>query len=561
MTSRTFTVAAADGALLRVQEHAAQPASRPRDGSSDAEHVPTVVLAHGWTLTRASWLPVVERLVAAGRAGRDLRPARPRRLQPAARRHVRCGCSATTSRRSSTSWRRTAGRPRRPLDGRHDRDGVCRAAPRRAQLPGGGGGAGVDQRRRPAEPVARRRGPGDGARRADAPDPGRPLRHAQGPAPAAVRRRPRPGAGAAHPRHGGGHLAADHGPLLRRPRASTTRARRSRRLDGIPTAGAGGRPRPAHARRGTHTGWPSWCRTRELRELPGRGHMLDVRGHRRGGRRVPAPCSTRPSPRPADRRAAGGCRTTSDRQAGVGGLSVELGRGSLVVGRSTPQPEAERRDGAERGCDGSAEEHGLHLHHPAASRAVVSVWSGRRGHGVVVAVQADRREQREPHDHADHPGHHDQGDGHPVGVVRGVGERRVVDRREGQPDAEADEDQDHRGASGPSRAPSPQPLITNRPTAASSSPTPLTPPRRRAGAATSRPARRPTGTATRKRTSTKAATVCESVRVSRASTGTSTITATSAAPTHRLTTRAVRARPRTTPRATSGSAAVWCRQR
>ncbi|HEV7173378.1 alpha/beta hydrolase [Pedococcus sp.] len=54
--SRTFTVAAPDGALLQVQEWPADP---PGDG-------PTVVLEHGWTLTRASWLPVIEQLVERG---------------------------------------------------------------------------------------------------------------------------------------------------------------------------------------------------------------------------------------------------------------------------------------------------------------------------------------------------------------------------------------------------------------------------------------------------------------------------------------------------------------
>ena len=54
MNPRTFTVATDDGTLLRVQEHA---------GAKDR---PTVVLAHGWTLTRESWLPVVGPLVAAG---------------------------------------------------------------------------------------------------------------------------------------------------------------------------------------------------------------------------------------------------------------------------------------------------------------------------------------------------------------------------------------------------------------------------------------------------------------------------------------------------------------
>jgi pimeloyl-ACP methyl ester carboxylesterase len=65
MASRTFTVVTADGVLLRVQEYAAGPAPEG-SGQALASRVPTVVLAHGWTLTRASWLPVVEHLVASG---------------------------------------------------------------------------------------------------------------------------------------------------------------------------------------------------------------------------------------------------------------------------------------------------------------------------------------------------------------------------------------------------------------------------------------------------------------------------------------------------------------
>ncbi|GAB3440724.1 alpha/beta hydrolase [Phycicoccus ginsengisoli] len=57
-TGRTFTVAAPDGALLRVEEHL--------PGSPAGEGAPTVVLAHGWTLTRQSWLPVVEVLLERG---------------------------------------------------------------------------------------------------------------------------------------------------------------------------------------------------------------------------------------------------------------------------------------------------------------------------------------------------------------------------------------------------------------------------------------------------------------------------------------------------------------
>ena len=59
MSPRTFTVATGDGTLLRVQEHAGANAPRGDDR-------PTVVLAHGWTLTRESWLPVVGPLVDAG---------------------------------------------------------------------------------------------------------------------------------------------------------------------------------------------------------------------------------------------------------------------------------------------------------------------------------------------------------------------------------------------------------------------------------------------------------------------------------------------------------------
>ena len=56
--TRTFTVSAADGALLRVREYAAAAAS--------AAGAPTVVLAHGWALTHESWLPVITRLVGRG---------------------------------------------------------------------------------------------------------------------------------------------------------------------------------------------------------------------------------------------------------------------------------------------------------------------------------------------------------------------------------------------------------------------------------------------------------------------------------------------------------------
>jgi pimeloyl-ACP methyl ester carboxylesterase len=56
MSSRTLSVPASDGAMLRVEEHL--PAGRIERAA------PVVVLAHGWTLTRASWFPVVEALLA-----------------------------------------------------------------------------------------------------------------------------------------------------------------------------------------------------------------------------------------------------------------------------------------------------------------------------------------------------------------------------------------------------------------------------------------------------------------------------------------------------------------
>ena len=40
---------------------------------------------------------------------------------------------------------------------------------------------------------------------------------------------------------------------------------------------------------------------------------------------------------------------------------------------------------------------------------------GQQRHRLVEAVQPDRRQQRQPHHHADHPGHHDQRPGDAVG--------------------------------------------------------------------------------------------------------------------------------------------------
>lgn len=56
-----ITVTTPDGAELRVWEHPAHDAPHPA--------LPTVVLAHGWTLTHRSWVPVVGRL-------QDVRPVR-----------------------------------------------------------------------------------------------------------------------------------------------------------------------------------------------------------------------------------------------------------------------------------------------------------------------------------------------------------------------------------------------------------------------------------------------------------------------------------------------------
>jgi pimeloyl-ACP methyl ester carboxylesterase len=55
MGSRKLIVPASDGAMLRVEEHL------PTGGIPD--DAPVVVLAHGWTLTRASWLPVIGALL------------------------------------------------------------------------------------------------------------------------------------------------------------------------------------------------------------------------------------------------------------------------------------------------------------------------------------------------------------------------------------------------------------------------------------------------------------------------------------------------------------------
>ncbi|MGE9808546.1 alpha/beta fold hydrolase [Janibacter sp. G1551] len=52
----SFTVLAPDGAMVHAREFPS------RSGDRDA---PTLVLAHGWTLSHGSWLPVIERLQEA----------------------------------------------------------------------------------------------------------------------------------------------------------------------------------------------------------------------------------------------------------------------------------------------------------------------------------------------------------------------------------------------------------------------------------------------------------------------------------------------------------------
>ncbi len=59
MNSHKLTVPASEGAMLRVEEHL--PAGPVPEGS------PTVVLAHGWTLCRKSWQPVIDALLAQRR--------------------------------------------------------------------------------------------------------------------------------------------------------------------------------------------------------------------------------------------------------------------------------------------------------------------------------------------------------------------------------------------------------------------------------------------------------------------------------------------------------------
>jgi pimeloyl-ACP methyl ester carboxylesterase len=68
-TPSILTVSAPDGTRLRVQVYAAATAVAGLTGSlpgAPPGSSPTVVLAHGWTLTHASWLPVVDRLTEQG---------------------------------------------------------------------------------------------------------------------------------------------------------------------------------------------------------------------------------------------------------------------------------------------------------------------------------------------------------------------------------------------------------------------------------------------------------------------------------------------------------------
>ena len=53
---------------------------------------------------------------------------------------------------------------------------------------------------------------------------------------------------------------------------------------------------------------------------------------------------------------------------------LDVGADRFVV---PAQAESDRRERAQEGCDGCTEEDRLDLHEPAASSALVSVWSGR----------------------------------------------------------------------------------------------------------------------------------------------------------------------------------------
>ena len=248
--------------------------------------MPTVVLAHGWTLTRASWLPVVEPLVDAGvrvvtydqRGHGESSPLRGAAVGADAGRRPR--------RRPRRRGPARARRPGRALHGRHDRDGAMPGCTRTTSAPGWRGSCWCRPAPTTSEPAARCRGEGDGRRRADAADPGWTLRHGPGPAPPAVRRRPRPGPRAADPRHGGQARRCRRWAASSVPSASTTRARRSRQLRGIPTLVlVGDRDKltpPRHAHR-----LAELVPHAELRELPGPRPHADVRGHRRGRRCVP----------------------------------------------------------------------------------------------------------------------------------------------------------------------------------------------------------------------------------------------------------------------------------
>ncbi|HPB73388.1 MAG TPA: alpha/beta hydrolase [Phycicoccus sp.] len=55
-TTRQFTVPVSDDAVLQAEEYL------PAEGTVDPE-LPTIVLAHGWTLTRHAWEPVIDELL------------------------------------------------------------------------------------------------------------------------------------------------------------------------------------------------------------------------------------------------------------------------------------------------------------------------------------------------------------------------------------------------------------------------------------------------------------------------------------------------------------------
>lgn len=114
----------------------------------------------------------------------------------------------------------------------------------------------------------------------------------------------------------------------------------------------------------------------------------------------------------------------------VAGLVVMTGCcGALAVatratltgwsGSATPgEAEGDGRDRADRSGDGRPAEDVLDLHDGRVQEGLAVALVGQGGDGGVVLVEPDRREEREPHDHADHAGDDDQGARRAVRVLR-----------------------------------------------------------------------------------------------------------------------------------------------